>query len=178
MNRLIAFVAVLALIDQALAHVTFTINTASSGASLMTQLKVPHGCVTHGSDHGDNPTDSTEFATSSLSIHFPAQIPFVLPARVSNWSLNQSYVPSTSLPGSSDTIFTYTADSGFELQSWQLLLIDFSMTMPSPSSSTKYLIPVIQTCSGVSVNVSPHFWHLFDSSFMFVCSYAYVMHFI
>jgi len=131
------------------AHVEFSVNTdTANDDGFLTYLKVPHGCILAGSDGGDAPESDIEAATNMLQITIPAEIPIVVPGVVNNWSLSRVLIPSISLPQQNISIFTYRAQTGYELLPWQAMIIPFVFSTPSPLIDTTYFMPVIQSCVG------------------------------
>jgi uncharacterized protein YcnI len=133
------------------AHITFSVNTGIAGSTLLTALKVPHGCDLTPGDL------SPKIPTLSITAYVPSTILSPLPGYVPNW-------PLTILPNVTDPVsntvgssYTWNATDGVGLPLGQFLLFPFQLTLPQlNTTNTTLLIGVRQTCATVSNLVSVH----------------------
>ena len=141
----------LTLLSPTAAHVTFSPNTGSSSASLITAFRVPHGCDTVLSSGDAGP----KVPTLSITAYIPNTLFTLspLPGYVPLWPLtiNSSGVVDP-LTGSSASSWTWAASDGVGLPLGEFLHFPVSLTLPAVAAgaSSTLQMAVLQQCATIS----------------------------
>ena len=133
------------------AHITFSPNAGAASTTLITALRVPHGCdlVLNSGDAGPKtPTLSiTAYVPNALSTLSP------LPGYVPNWPLTISTANVVDpLSGGAATSWTWTASDGAGLPLGQFLNFPVSMSLPAVAAGgvTTLQVAVLQQCANIT----------------------------
>ena len=151
---LLALLSIWLLASPASAHITFSPNSGTSSASLITALRVPHGCDTNLPSGDAGP----KLPTLAITAYIPATLtPYnPLPGYVPNWPLTINTSAATDpLTGGNATSWTWTAVDGVGLPLGMFLNFPVSMTLPAVAvgGSVVVQVAVLQQCAFQTVNL-------------------------